>query len=393
MSKPKQTTLRNGEKVWKLPVYLGVDSVEGKKRRTTVTGRTSKEVKLKAARAKVEFEKNGFTTVTNIAEKEKAYTFEEIYDMWKIDYKYTVKESTYYKTMGHFRNHILPAYGHKNIIDITPLDCQRAVHTWSEKLKNPKLTNRYAGKVFDYALHQLRIMKDKPNENLSFSINKEIVEEPLDNFFTREELVSFEERLIEETKRTNTIKWRAFYRLLAYTGMRKGEALALTWNDVNLNRKEIRISKTVTRGEHNQLIIQPPKTEDSKRTIVIDDETLDILILLKSENHFLDSQLGMQSSDLLFRNTKNSWIDPNKINQNLNRIIQRYNLKRITPHGFRHTHITLLFLAGASIKEVQDRVGHSDVKTTMDIYNHVMQETREKTPLTFTRYVNGTEGS
>ena len=134
-------------------------------------------------------------------------------------------------------------------------------------------------------------------------------------------------------------------------------------------------------------------TEDSKRTIIIDDETMDILILLKSENHFLDSQLGMQSSDLLFRNTKNSWIDPNKINQNLNRIIQRYNLKRITPHGFRHTHITLLFLAGASIKEVQDRVGHSDVKTTMDIYNHVMQETREKTPLIFTRYVNGTEGS
>ena len=67
------------------------------------------------------------------------------------------------------------------------------------------------------------------------------------------------------------------FRVLAFTGMRKGELLALTWSDINFKDANIRINKTLTRGLNNVLIIQEPKTTSSARIIPIDDRTLNIL--------------------------------------------------------------------------------------------------------------------
>ena len=70
----------------------------------------------------------------------------------------------------------------------------------------------------------------------------------------------------------------------------------------------------------------------------------------------------MSGEQLIFPNTKNELMVPTKPDKVLDKIIKRNDLKRITVHGFRHTHCSLLFEAGASIKEVQDRLGHSDIK-------------------------------
>ncbi|WP_392387012.1 tyrosine-type recombinase/integrase [Streptococcus suis] len=66
---------------------------------------------------------------------------------------------------------------------------------------------------------------------------------------------------------------------------------------------------------------------------------------------------------------------------------EKYDLPYITPHGFRHTHCSLLFEAGASIKEVQERLGHEDIKTTMNIYAHVTENTKEKTAEKFAQFL------
>ena len=72
-------------------------------------------------------------------------------------------------------------------------------------------------------------------------------------------------------------------------------------------------------------------------------------------------------------------------------IINENNLKRITPHGFRHTHCSLLFESGASLKEVQVRLGHTDIKTTMDIYTHVTKRQTEETANRFADFMSSTE--
>ena len=62
-------------------------------------------------------------------------------------------------------------------------------------------------------------------------------------------------------------------------------------------------------------------------------------------------------------------------------------IRLITPHGLRHTHCSLLFEAGATLKEVQDRLGHADIKTTMNIYAHVTEKKKEETAVKFAEYL------
>lgn len=90
----------------------------------------------------------------------------------------------------------------------------------------------------------------------------------------------------------------------------------------------------------------------------------------------------------LFTNKFNKLYYPQAPNDWLYNILEKYQLPKITLHGFRHTHASLLFESGANIKEVQDRLGHKDVKTTMNIYAHVTPEKVKETGERFAKYVN-----
>lgn len=81
-------------------------------------------------------------------------------------------------------------------------------------------------------------------------------------------------------------------------------------------------------------------------------------------------------------------MQPTKTRKWILHVQKKYNLKQISTHKLRHTHCSLLFEAGASLKEVQDRLGHSDVKTTMDIYTHVTKKAKDEAIQKFTKYMD-----
>lgn len=95
----------------------------------------------------------------------------------------------------------------------------------------------------------------------------------------------------------------------------------------------------------------------------------------------------MKPNQLIFSNSKNEFIQPVQVEKWMYSVIKKHSLKKITPHGLRHSHCSLLFEAGASIKEVQDRLGHTDVKTTMDIYTHVTKKAQEGAIQKFVSYL------
>ena len=78
---------------------------------------------------------------------------------------------------------------------------------------------------------------------------------------------------------------------------------------------------------------------------------------------------------------------PTNPDQKLDRIIKKNELKRITVHGLRHTHCSLLFEAGLPIQEVKERLGHPDIQTTMNIYTHVTKKAKEKSAEKFAAYI------
>ena len=217
----------------------------------------------------------------------------------------------------------------------------------------------------------------------------EMVEEDEDdkveNFCSKEELKTF----LECCKKDLSMKWYSLFRLLAFSGMRKSEALALTWKDINFEESTISISKAVARNE-NGLYLKPPKNKTSYRTITIDGVTLGILKDWRKKQTVDYFKLGyntMNDNQYIFPNLKNKFIDPNQTVPIINKIIKENDLTKITTHGLRHTHCSLCFEAGMRVEEVKERLGHSDIQTTMNIYTHVTKEAKSASAEKFANYI------
>lgn len=377
-----QSYIKNNKKFYKFQIYIGTDPLTGKRIKTTRSGfGTKKEANLALSRLQLEIERGDFG-------KKKTDTYQDMYDLWIEQYKNTVEESTYVKTKGIFNNHILPAMSEYKVDKINVQVCQKHVNEWFNKLKKFRTVKAYASKVLDYAI-TLSVIKNNPMKLVTMPVN---IEHPKEedtevNFYTREELKLFLECLEKESNS----KAYTLFRLLAYSGMRKGEALALTWNDINFKENEIRINKALSRGLDNRLYIKTTKRKSSIRTIKMDKKSMDILNEWNKKQKQDYLTLGyntLKPKQLVFSNERNELLQPTKTRKWMLHVQKKYNLKQISTHKLRHTHCSLLFEAGASLKEVQDRLGHSDVKTTMDIYTHVTKKAKDEAIQKFAKYMD-----
>lgn len=374
-------TLRNGEKRYRFQIYIGTDPLTGKEKRTTRSNfKTLKEAKLALARLKAE--------IANGTYQKKSYdTYGEFYELWIENYKNTVEASTYRKTLGIFNNHILPAMKDYRLEKITIDVCQKHVNEWAHKLKNYRATKSYASSVLDFAIKRGIIqtnpfnLVDTPKGIIKKKAMQEEVKE--DNFYTKDELNHF----LSCLKSENDIKKYTLFHALAYTGMRKGELLALKWTDIDFENHEITVSKAISLDDTNKIYLKSTKTGKT-RIISIDQGTKNILIEWKKQQMKDCMAQGFNAkskTQLVFSNKYNSYMQPSLTQKWLKKITNTHKLKAITTHGFRHTHCSILFEAGVTIKEVQDRLGHTDVQTTMNIYAHVSPERKTSA---IDKYVN-----
>lgn len=376
-------TLKNGQKRYMFQIYIGVDPLTGKQQRTTRRKfKTIKEAELAYARMKLEISNGTY-------QKQQPETYQDIYDLWIKQYEKTVEESTFVKTTGIFNNHILPAMHSYKIEKITVDVCQHHVDEWADKLKKFRMIKSYAAKVLDFAIKRGYIqtnpfaLVDMPT---ALKKKQASIEEKKENFYSREQLIEF----LSCFEKENNVKAFTLFRLLAFSRMRKGEALALTWNDLDFKNNEIRINKALSRGQDNKLYVKSTKTGVA-RTIKMDERTMAILKdwrKKQKQDYLILGFNTMQSKQLVFSNEQNEHLQPTKTRKWLLHVQKKYNLNMITTHGLRHTHCSLLFEAGVSIKEVQDRLGHSDIKTTMNIYAHVTEKAKEAAIQKFESYLN-----
>jgi integrase len=380
----KQYSKKDGSKAYMYSLYVGTDPLTGKSKRTTRRGfTTKKEAALSLSRLQLEIEKNG-----SLVARDDTTLFKDVYLLWLEQYKNGVKENTLRQTKYLFRNYILPQLGDYRIDRIKVPHCQKAVNAWSEKIKIFKLIKNYASGIFEYAI-SLSICSDNPMSKIQIPIKKESLDDEDENnlkFYSKEELITFMACLEKE----QNLKKISFFRLLAFTGARKSEVLALTWEDVDFVNKRLNINKTLAVGESG-VIVNTPKTKASKRNISLDDRTLDILKEWRKEQRKLYFALGFNTSNKeqpVFTNKFNRYIWPNTVSTWSQYIVDKYELDSIKIHGFRHTHCSLLFESGASIQEVKERLGHAKIETTMNIYTHVTKKQAEATADRFAQYMN-----
>jgi len=382
MTTIKSYELNNGDKRYMFQVYVGVDPLTGKEKRTTRRGfKTKKEAQLALSRIQLEIDNGTFG-------KKVVETYEDVYKLWIEQYENKVEESTFEKTNRYFKHHILPSLGKYKIDKITVDICQKTVNEWFKHYKEYRRFKSYAAKIFEYAMkHNYVLNNPMKLVELPRKIEAPIEDEGNENFYDRDELIKFLSCL--DVKKH--YKQYAFFRLLAFSGMRKGEALALNWNDINFKDNEIRINKALARGKNNNFYVKTTKTKKSIRTIKMDEKTMAILAEWKKrqkQDYFKLGYNTLQPNQLLFSNRYNTFIHTSHPFTWISSVQTKHNLKKISIHGLRHTHCSLMFEAGASLQEVQERLGHENVQTTMNIYTHVTKKAKEEAIQKFAMYMD-----
>ena len=222
----KEYTKKDGTSAYMFRLYIGKDPLTGKDKQTTRRGfKDAKHAKLALARLEIELADRGYT-------KNERVTFRDVYNEYFPQYKNTVKESTWVKTEQMYKNHVLPSFGDKILSKITPQQCQMAINQWYEaKFTKYKDFFRLISSVFQYAI-RLGLVHDDPTKRVIIPKNKHVKDMTL-NYFTVDELRLFFKYLDSETYP----KRATFFRVLAFTGMRKGEIKNLKWSNIDFKNK------------------------------------------------------------------------------------------------------------------------------------------------------------
>lgn len=178
-------------------------------------------------------------------------------------------------------------------------------------------------------------------------------------FWTLDEFLSF-----SDTIRDKPASYMCF-EILYWTGIREGELLALTGEDMNLTDKSIRINKTYSRSKGKD-VITTPKTKKSKRTIPIPD------FLSQEIKDYMDRQYMLDPKSRLFPFTKSF------LSHEMKRGCKTSGVKKIRIHDVRHSHASLLINEGYDALVIADRLGHEKVSTTLNTYSHMFPHKQQE---------------
>jgi integrase len=164
-----------------------------------------------------------------------------------------------------------------------------------------------------------------------------------------------------------------------YTGLRRGELLGLRWCDIDLEKSTLSVLQTLQHLPDGKYIFREPKSKHSRRQIALSPSLAVLLWEHKMKQDHARQLLGkhLQLTDLVFSHPDGRPFRPNTVSRAFQQIARTVGLKGVRLHDLRHAHATILLQQGVHPKIVQERLGHSSISTTLDIYSHVLPGLQE----------------
>ena len=367
---------KNGATVYRASVYLGVDKLTGKKARTTVTANTKKGVKIKAREAVNAFAANGYS----VKEKPTITTYRELVALWWESYKNTIKPNSQQSMEGIVRLHILPVFGDYRLDKLTTPIIQQQVNKWADKANkgekgayaNDSFLNNINRRILQYGV-TMQVIQHNPARDVIIPRKQQNKEHKV-KFFSNQELKQFLDYLedLDQSSYENFFDY-VLYKTLLATGCRIGETLALEWSDIDFKKGIITISKTLNRYQETNT----PKSKAGLREIDIDKATVSLLKQYKKRQQVQSWQLG-RSEGIVFTPFTTKYAYACLLRKRLQGHFKSAGVPDISFHGFRHTHATIMLYAGIEAKDLQYRLGHSNISMTLNTYVHATKEGAKK---------------
>ena len=374
---------KNGEGSWSKKTVKGIEYQRYRKLYNGTYkefyGRTVKEVKEKIQ----EFESRNMYIKKNDIRKQ---TFGEYLENWFKNIRvYEVESSTYLRNKQTINYHIKDSSLYNaQMVNVDFELCQSLINKLSEKYSRSTISKVYVilNMCFNHALTKGHI-GENPMMKVKMPKESSLVKKKKEAKWLSSSDV---EKIVLEAERVNTREFRirgkvgervygvnAYYIILIiYTGLRIGELMALTWNDIDFKNKTLNVNKSRAKGMIDGktiLYIKDPKSESGTRTIPLSDRAIYALNKIKEYS----SKFNLNSdNDLIVANTNSE----SNITRTINRMLFRAGCEteKCGLHALRHTFGSLLLEKGVDLKTISYLLGHSDITVTANIYLHVTRE-------------------
>lgn len=293
-------------------------------------------------------------------------TFQELYDIYIMSKRQTLKPQSLRSTISKFENHILPFF--KDYL-IRLID-NRTYLEWKDFIIKKEFSHKYNSNlhgsmvsILNYAMDFYGLEKNIASKVGNFKkvdVDKKI------NFWTYEEFSQFITYVDDKLYYT-------LYSTLYFTGMRLGECLALTWNDYKDTFLDV--NKTLAKGRksNGEYIITSPKTKSSVRYIKLDKHTK---CLIDDLYNYYSKFIGFQKSWFIFGGL--NAMSQTTIGRKKDEYSLKAKVKKIRIHDLRHSHATFLLSNGVPPTVISKRLGHSTVNTTLTVYSHFIPSDEDK---------------
>lgn len=363
---------KNNKTYYRGMLSVGYDE-NGKLIRKSFTGAKKQDVVNKMAEYK---SKNN----NGLLPSDDKITLQQWFHTWLFDFRINdLKPSSLERYEGIYRNYIYNSpIGKKALTNLRAADIQSYYNALTSSGKSPsniRMINKALKASLNEALKQNYIIK-----NYCDSITLPKVSKSEDIVvFTKDE----QKALILYL---NGHKLKMLIVMALGTGLRQGELLALKWSDIDFINNTVSVSKSIKLvyivdkdgNRKSSILEQTPKTKSSIRTIPVPSNIIDELKLYKKEQEKNSKSELYKDNDIIFADDTGNYLDSRYLSKRYTKLLKEAEIDYKKFHSLRHTYATRLFEAGIPIKTVQVLMGHSDIKTTMNIYTHVMPEEKTK---------------
>lgn len=350
---------------WCSQIIVGINPTTGKPKRKTLYGKTRREVAEKLAKTLQELSSGAYIEPST-------FTLGEWLDKWLTEYKKAqLKPSTYESYAGLVARHVKPALGN---IPLAKLQAHNLQTFYNEKLTSGRLDGqgglstrmvRYFHAVIREALQQA-VKEGILPRNVADATSPPVMKHKPMRPLTEDELLTFlgtakEDRLF------------AAYVVAATTGMRRGELCGLCWDSVDLETGLLVVQRQLLPLKDGLSLEDTTKSKAGRRSVYLTEEAVRELKAHKRRQAQERLLLGAayQDKGLVFCQEDGSFLDPRRFTKRFQRFLERAGLPKVRLHDLRHTHASLLLSRGVHPKVVQERLGHSSITMTLDLYSHL----------------------
>jgi integrase len=361
---------KRGKRSWELTVYRGkltsgkwdriIKNVKGSKRDADAA--LAELVKGAQAGSPIDDKK------VNVA---------EFLETWLRDLASRVAPRTIERYRQIISLRVVPEFGHFRVSKLQPFQIQEIYAKWASAKRLDKRSGHLSPRSL---LHHHRVLRNAFQHAVRMQL---ILRNPFDSVRPPKcanitMAVLDEDETARLIRAAQTTEIYTAVAIASFTGLRRGEILAVRWSDIDWDRRQLSVVRSLEQSKYG-LRFKSPKTTKSRRTVSLGPLLIEILKRQKAEQARDRLKLGpdYSNNDLIVAQADGSPMKPQRLSDQFRALIGRAGVKKVRLHDIRHSHASHALRAGVHPKVVSERLGHASVGITLDLYSHVLEGLQE----------------